>query len=255
MLHELQTSFLKGIYDVSVEIDACLYIHENVGRTAGQQLSIYRGSIFGGLKKALAETYPVTKDLVGEDFFNAMLGQYIKTYPCCVQDLNDYGEKLADFIRGLKQARSIPYLSDIAQLEWYSNSALNTVIQKNNLVDLGFLNAKQKTQLRLNLPNGSALFQSNYPVDEIWGIHQNDVEKELELELTEELLNLIVWKSEPGLRVDKLTLEQFYFLENINKGLTFVDVCAEVINSYPHSDIHVLFANALQQGWLQSYEI
>lgn len=253
MLHELQTSFLKGIYDASVENNAYPYLQETTERTAEQQLSIYRGSIFGGLKKALAETYPVTKELVGDDFFNMMLGQYIKTYPCSVQDLNDYGEELPDFIRELKQARSIPYLADIAQLEWFCNSVLNTEIQRNNLVELEFLNTKQKTQLRLNLPNGSTLFQSNYPVDEIWGMHQNDIEKELEL--TEELVNLIVWQSEFGIRIDKLTLEQFYFLEKLNQGLTFVDVCADVINRYPKSDINFLFVNALQYGWLQSYEI
>lgn len=253
MLHELQTAFLKGIYNLDHANAAFPYIQVTKDKSEDEQLSIYRGSIFGGLKKALAETYPVIKDLVGDDFFNAMLGQYIKTYPCRVNDLNDYGEELPKFIFALKQARSIPYLADIAQLEWFCNIALNTKIQKNNLVDLGFLNAKQKTQLRLNLPNGSALLQSSYPVDKIWEIHQSDIEKELEL--TEELVNLIVWKSELGLKVDKLTLEQFCFLDNINNGLTFVDVCSEVINSYPQSDINVLFSNALQYGWLQSFEV
>lgn len=253
MLHELQTSFLKGIYNKSLEDIAYPFIKETSGKSAEQQISIYRGSIFGGLKKALAETYPVTKELVGDDFYNMMLGEYIKTYPCQVQDLNDYGEELPDFIRGLKQARSIPYLADIAQLEWFCNSALNTEIQKNNLVDLEFLNTKQITELKLNLPNGSALLQSNYPVDEIWEMHQNDIEKELEL--TEELVNLIVWNSGLAIKVDKLTLEQFCFLDNINKGLTFVDVCSEVISSYPHSDINLLFSNALQYGWLQSFEV
>lgn len=253
MLHELQTRFLKGIYDASVENDAYPYLQETRERTAEQQLSIYRGSIFGGLKKALAETYPVIKDLVGEDFFNAMLGQYIKTYPCSVQDLNYYGEELPDFIRELKQARSIPYLADVAKLEWFCNIALNTKIQKNNLVDLGFLNAKQKTQIRLNLPNGSALLQSNYPVDEIWKIHQDD--SNVELELKEELVNLLVWKNERRLMIDKLSLEQFYFLEQIDSGLTFIDVCDDVINTHPHADINFLFSNAVQHGWLQSYSI
>ena len=250
MLHELQTDFLKGIYKFDSESVAYPYIQPTKDKSEDAQLSIYRGSIFGGLKKALAETYPVTKDLVGGIFFNMMLGQYIKSFPCRVQDLNDYGEDLPEFIRALKQARSIPYLADTAQLEWHCNIALNTKIQKNNLSDLSFLNAREKS--KLNLPNGSVLLQSNYPIDKIWGYHQNDSEDELEI--IEELINLVVWKNEHGLRIDKLSVEEFYFLERIDSDITFVEVCRDLENSYPYADINLIFANALQHGWLQSYE-
>ena len=253
MLHELQTNFLKGIYDSSVENEAYPYLLETVEKTAEQQLSIYRGSIFGGLKKALAETYPVTKELVGEDFFNMMLAQYIKSYPCQVQDLNDYGEELPKLIKNLKQARSLPYLSDVTQLEWFCNIALNTKVQKNNLSDLSFLNTREKSQLKLKLPNGCVLLQSNYPIDKIWNYHQNDSEDELEI--IEELINLVVWKNEHGLRIGKLSIEEFYFLERINSDITFVEVCRDLENSYPYADINLIFDNALQHGWLQSYEI
>ena len=253
MLHELQTSFLKGIYNQSLEYIAYPFIKETAGKSAEQQLSIYRGSIFGGLKKALAETYPVTKELVGEDFFNMMLGQYIKSHHCQVQDLNDYGEELPKLIKNLKQARSVPYLADFSQLEWFCNIALNAEIQKNNLVDLGFLKENEVNRIKLNLPNGSAVLQVNYPVDDIWAMHQNDSDSDLEL--TEELVNLIVWKSELGIEIDKLSYEQFYFLDLINKGSTFADACNAVVDKFMPVDINLLFANAVQRGWLRSYEL
>ena len=65
----------------------------------------------------------------------------------------------------------------------------------------------------------------------------------------------MVWKNEHGLRIDKLSVEEFYFLERIDSDITFVEVCRDLENSYPDADINHIFATALQHGWLQSYEI
>ncbi len=253
MLHKLQTSFLQGIYDAGTENNAYPFIQETADKTAAQQLSIYRQSIFGGLKKALAETYPVTKELVGEEFFNMMLGQYIKTYPCKVQDLNDYGEELAGFIQDLKQARSVPYLADIARLEWFYNIALNAEVQKNNLYQINQLSAEQQLQLTLALPNGSALMRSVYPIDEIYSIHWDD--RDMDVEYTDKDVFLIIWKNQSKVNIDVLTEEQFYFLGYIENQDRFVNVCKLTINTGIAVDINMLFTDSIHNGWIQSYSL
>ena len=257
MLHKLQSSFLKGIYDASAESDTLPFIQETVDKTAAEQFSIYRGSIFGGLKKALAETYPVTKDLVGEDFFNMMLGQYIKQYPCKVQDLNDYGEQLSAFIQNLKQARSGPYLADMARLEWLYNIALNSKPQKNNLDEVSQLTPEQQCQLTLLLPTGSAIMQSDYPLDKIWAMNweDNNCDKENEIECKDEEVFLIIWKNVSKVYIDILSEQQFYFLDGINNQASFVTVCDSTIKTYPGIDINTLFTEAIKKGWIQSYTI
>lgn len=253
MLHKLQTSFLKVIYDPAVDSEAFLYIQETTGRSAAQQLEIYRSSIYGGLKKALTETYPVTKSLVGEEFFNAMLGRYIKFYPCQVQDLNDYGKELADFILTLKQTRSVPYLSDVTRLEWFYNIAINSEIQKNNLDELSNLSVEEQLHVRLDLPNGSALLQSYYPVDKIWSMHWEHVDDELVVDGRD--LLLIILNKNTGVEINTLTEEQFYFLDQIKNAIPFTEICAAVIRNYPDVDIDSLFTGSIKNGWLQSYTI
>ncbi|MBN4080174.1 putative DNA-binding domain-containing protein [Beggiatoa alba] len=253
MLHKLQTCFLKGIYDKNAAEDVYFFIQETADRTAAQQLNIYRGSIYGGLKKALAETYPVTKSLVGEAFFNAMLSQYITEYPCRVQDLNDYGETLAKFIQALKQACSLPYLSDMAGFEWFYNIALNAKVQENNLAEIGHLSSEQQVQMKLSLPKGSALLQSKYRLDEIWRMHQNN--RFDTIELLEQDVFLIIWKNQLEVEIDRLSREQFYFLEKINSGLTFIDVCDAFSKAYPEADIESQLAEAFKNSWIQSYTV
>ncbi len=251
MLRNLQTSFMKGVYNKSYTDNACAFIKETNNQTPEQILSIYRGSIYGGLKKALAETYSVTKNLVGSDFFNEMIGQYITQYPCQVQDLNDYGEALADFIADLKQARSVPYLADIARLEWFYNIALNSAVQKNNLIELKNLTVEQQVQINFQLVNAATLMSSVYPIDVIWGMQQDNTGSELNID--ENKAFIILWKNKGDVEINRLTEEQFYFLELINKGLSFIDICTEVSECYPDTDVNILLCESIEKGWVRSF--
>ncbi len=253
MLRELQTCFMKGIYNKHDTDNACGFINDTNSQTAEQILSIYRGSVYGGLKKALAETYPTTKNLVGDDFFNAMLGQYITRYPCQVQDLNDYGEELADFIADLKQARSVPYLADIARLEWFYNITLNSAVQENNLANLNRLSTEQQVQINFQLSNGAALISSVYPIDAIWNMQQDNDDINSELETNESNVFLIIWKNNSDVEINRLTEEQFYFLELINNELSFSDVCNALSECYPNMDINILLGDSINNGWVRSY--
>ena len=253
MLHKLQSSFLKAVYDMNSETDVLPFIQQTEDKTSAQQLAIYRSSIFGGLKKALAETYPVTKELVGEEFFNMMSGQYIKEYPCKVQDLNDYGKELPAFIKNLKQARSVPYLADVAWLEWAYNIALNSEVQFNNIHEISQLTAEQQSHLKILLPNGSALIHSIYPVDKIWNMHSDDGDSEIELNEKDRFV--IVWKDLSKVKIDILSCEQYFFLQQINKQKTFVDVCQSILNTHSECDINKLFSKSIQNGWVQSYSM
>jgi len=251
MLHDLQTRLMLGIYDKKYANVAFPSIDESGNHTAERQLSIYRTSIFGGLKKALAETFPVTKQLVGDDFFNAMTGQYIARFPCQVQDLNDYGELLSEFIRDLKQARSVPYLADMAKLEWSINLAYHSKLQQANLDKLSGLSEQQQLTITLHLANGSSLLHLNYPVDEIWNKHQNNTQLEITLQQTS--LYLIVFKNDYDVVINRISKEQFYFLTCCNNGLSFVEVCEAMLNTCSEATLNTIFSESIQYGWLQNY--
>jgi len=251
MLHDLQTRLMLGIYDKKYANVAFPYIDESGNNSAEQQLSIYRTSIFGGLKKALVETFPVTKQLVGDDFFNAMTGRYIARFPCQVQDLNDYGESLAEFIRDLKHARSVPYLADMAKLEWSVNLAYNTKIQQANLDKLSSLSEQQQLNITLHLANGSSLLHLSYPVDKIWDIHQNNSLQEINIQKTS--LYLIIFKNDYDVVINRVSEEQFYFLTCCNNGLSFVEVCQAMLKTCSEATLNTIFSESIQYGWLQNY--
>ena len=253
MLHKLQTNFLKGIYDTSYESEVYNFIQESGHKTAEDLLAIYRGSIFGGLKKALSETFPVTKELVGEEFFNMMLGQFIKEHPCKVQDLNDYGESLPIFIQNLRQAKSVPYLAAVSELEWFYNICLNSEIENNNLDNLSLLREEQQENIKFNFPNGASLLCAIYPVDLIWNAHVNSIEKKIDLK--GESVYLIIIKNGTDVEIHRLSEKQFCFLNKIKNETSFANACFEFSNDYSDTNVNEVLIDAIEQGWIRSFSI
>jgi hypothetical protein len=87
-------------------------------------LTIYRRNLIYCLCRALAETYPLCRDLLGEGNFNFLGKQYVHRFPSRVRDLGDYGERFADFLAQREEVRDHPFLSDLARLEWLADRAV-----------------------------------------------------------------------------------------------------------------------------------
>ena len=87
------------------------------GADPAGRFAVYRNNVHSSLINALAAGYPVTLQLVGDEFFRAMAGVYVQGFPPTSPLINEYGSDLADFIQGFAPAASVPYLADVARLE------------------------------------------------------------------------------------------------------------------------------------------
>lgn len=93
--------------------------------SAAARLGIYRNNVIGNLSRALRLSYPAVERLVGEDFFVAAAQRFIVTAPPHAADLNQYGNGFAAFLASFEAAASVPYLPDVARLEWAVSCALH----------------------------------------------------------------------------------------------------------------------------------
>ncbi|MBB4121988.1 DNA-binding domain-containing protein [Martelella radicis] len=87
------------------------------GGPAAKRFGVYRNNVAVGLKGALADIFPVTRDLVGERFFSAMAGEYIAREPPQTPVIAEYGHGFADFIAAYEPAERLFFLPDVARLE------------------------------------------------------------------------------------------------------------------------------------------
>jgi len=81
-------------------------------------LGIYRGNLGANWSRALSSAYPVLRQLVGDEFFEALARVLGRAQPSSDPDLNRFGAGLAGFLEDFAPAAQLPYLPDMARLEW-----------------------------------------------------------------------------------------------------------------------------------------
>lgn len=151
-LNELQRRFRAALR----ETDAPPPALRAAKLDAADALDIYRNSVTLNWRNALADTYAVTYALVGQAFFNRLADGYATAHPSVSGDLNDFGEHFAAHVARDTHARELPYLTDIARLEW----------------------AVHRARLAADLPDDAsrvmAEIASAYPIASIWNAHGAD---------------------------------------------------------------------------------
>lgn len=90
----------------------------SAGRYNDERLALYRGNQSANWNKALANAYPVLRQLVGEEFFGGLSREYGRAWPSDSPDLNRFGAAFADFLQDFPHVAQLPYLPDMARLEW-----------------------------------------------------------------------------------------------------------------------------------------
>ena len=134
-----------------------------------ERFAVYRNNVVVGLSEALAAAYPATKALVGERFFNAMAGVYVRAEPPTSPVLILYGGGFPAFIEGFAPAGRLPFLADVARLERLWLMAYHGPEAAPVPLDaLAQLPETALAEVLLALHPTTGLFASRHPVAALW---------------------------------------------------------------------------------------
>lgn len=120
-LADLQREFAGAVLDIEAAVPVSLA--RNEGATPSRRFGVYRNNVYASLIEVLAGRFPVVARLVGDDFFRAMARVYIEQEPPRSAVLLRYGVGFPEFIASFAPAASVPYLADVASLEWAWHAA------------------------------------------------------------------------------------------------------------------------------------
>ncbi|MDX8348247.1 DNA-binding domain-containing protein [Cognatiyoonia sp. IB215446] len=110
-----QATFKDTILDPQAPVPAGLINPD--GQTASKRFDVYRNNVAVSLSDALETAFPVVRKLVGDQFFRAMAGVYLRKHPPKSPLMMFYGEAMPQFLTRFEPAKSVPYLPDIAKVE------------------------------------------------------------------------------------------------------------------------------------------
>ena len=140
-----------------------------------RRFAVYRNNVIVSLVDALADTFAVTQDLVGEAFFRAMARVFAYTNPPTSRLLVFYGETFPEFIERFPPAASLPYLADVARLEFLRVRAYHAAdvapVRSEDIVAV-LADEDKLPDLGLALHPSLAVLDSAAAVVALWAAHQ-----------------------------------------------------------------------------------
>jgi hypothetical protein len=251
-LSRLQHEFLAGIYHPSTTSLFLNYIQANPLVSRETQFAIYRNSIIGRLQKALKAIYPVCYKLVGHDFFMHLATCYIEETPSYSPDLNTYGENLPDFIRDFPNTETLPYLADVASLEWAWHRLYgapdSSAFDFQKLADLY---ADAGEEIIFLLPPRTTLLTSRYPIHRIWEINQLDYTEDTTITLeADQTFAIFIWQQQHVFRINLILPVEWQILSWFQQGLTLGRVCECAGELFPDLNIAELLPDFVKNGWI-----
>lgn len=249
-LHELQRMFRDAMFGDQDALSAVGNLVRPSGRLTGEEhVRIYRQTVLGTLTGSLGNIFPVTRRLVGEQFFDAMAARYIPSAPSRSPDLADYGASFPQFIREFAPAAELPYLGDVAILEWYWHRAFHAEDDPGlDSQALQIAATRDADRIVFRLPASATLLESAFPIRRIWQSNQPDYGGSDELNLDDGGERLIVWRRLANeIRIDELDDELWLLLAGIGAGCSL-----ERLGSVANIALLPLCA---ERGWLGGFEI
>ena len=170
-LADLQRRFARALADSGGHD-----IRDAAGTANVAGIAVYRNTIRANYRSALRATYPVVCALTGVPFFHAAVDAFTAAHPSRGGDLNVYGDAFGDFLGAYPHARTLPYLADVARLEWAIDEALRVEDEVESpetlLAALAATPADRLGQQRFTLDASCRLLFSVHPALRIWQLHQ-----------------------------------------------------------------------------------
>ena len=196
---------------------------------AQRHLQVYRHNITASLTAALAAVYPAIRRLGGQGFFDYVADAFVREVPPRSGNLHDFGAEFADFLQRLPAAAGVPYLADVARLEWAYHRAYHAAdAAALDVTALAAITPDEYAQLRFRLHPSAQLLASDYPLLRIWQINQPDYAGNDSVDLGEGADRLLVLRPALDVGIVRLTSAEFDFLSACAVGATLIDAAALV---------------------------
>jgi hypothetical protein len=169
----MNTAFVAALLDPALPLPARLRAWN--GSDLARRFSVHRNNVVGSLVDAVADTFPVVHALVGTEFFRAMAAVFVRAQPPRSPLMHQYGSAFPAFIEGFAPARPLPYLADVARLEFARVQACHaadaqplTAQSADELLAAGV----DLAALRPVLHPALRWIESAHPVVSLWAAHQ-----------------------------------------------------------------------------------
>ena len=251
MLRETQIVFAAALLagDAKAHTEAAERIRAGK-MTATRRLEIYRHNVHANLRGVLKDIYPVIHAIVGDAFFQQAADQFVGTHPSRSGDLNQFGGEWAAFLAAYPHAAELPYLRDVARLEWAWHQSFHAGDgQACDLAQLAAIPAEEHGALCFFLHPAVRLIESDFPILRIWEVNQPAFGGEIKVDWDAPVDTLLVYRTD-GVEVliKRITGAGFAFLQALEQHASLEAAAAAALNLDNAFDLQGFLLESVQSG-------
>lgn len=218
--------------------------------TALARLAVYRRAIAANRNGALLSAYPVVARIVGDAFFAEAAQQYSGAVPPDGGDLNRHGAAFADFLAVYPHAAALPWLPDVARLEWAGHEALLAAdAPAFDFASLAAVPEVDQVQLSFTLHPSVRLERSAWPVLAIWEANQPDRDGTPDRDAGDD--HVLVWREGDRVRMALLSPAE----AGIVAGLADGRPLGELAGPGNAEDFAAMLARLAEHGMLAGFSV
>ncbi|MBI3676984.1 MAG: putative DNA-binding domain-containing protein [Proteobacteria bacterium] len=180
--------------------DSLLALLPSDGPHNPKRFAVYKNNVYARLVDALRDTFPAVERLVGEEFFRYAAVQYVAQTPPRIGTLLAYGGSFPQFLSTFPPAGTVPYLSDVARLEYLYLESYHAP-DAAPIVSL----PSDREQLRPMLHPSARLMTSPFQVSRIWELNRSEATFD-NVTLPQQREYLLIVRPEREVEVRRLSL-------------------------------------------------
>ncbi len=248
-LADLQTAFAAAVLGESSEAVEITRTVRGSGLAPTQRVQVYRNAVWVRLKDALADIYPVLRRLVGDACFDGVAAELIRRYPPRVGYLNPFGEQMAGIVAGLPVLAGLPYLPDVARLEWAWHQAFHAAgapgLPAQAFADVP---VEQQHAIGLRLQPGASLLSSSYPIGRIFEVNQPDYQGDDTVSLDQGGEFLLIIRRGFNVRVEPLSAGEYALLAALAASAPLGEALLAAVGAQPDCPVGAVLARHVAAG-------
>jgi hypothetical protein len=215
----------------------------------GVRLGVYVGGYPARVQESLRETFPAVAHLAGVRRFSELSGRYVAALALHSYNLNDVGMELAKFLRSDVLGTDLPFLADLAELEWRVACAFHAHERAPlDPTPLGAWSDEQWEHAVLGFQPSVALVCSAWPIRELWASRETAV-ADIDIDLRDRSDRVLVRRCAMDVHCESLADGEARALEALLSGQPLGEVTAMLASHGDDgSQVSGWFAGWMQHG-------
>lgn len=219
-----------------------------------ERLQVYAGGYLARTHEALSEVYEAVRHILGNTTFSTMAHEYAARYPSHDYNLSLRGRQLPDFLDGHRLSQSLPFLPDLARLEWHIVQSVHAAQDPPiNPARLSAMSLDQWGQTTLRFQPSVGLMVSAWPILDIW-VARTGPRSNVDIDLVNRPQRVLIFRHELEVRCELLEPQQASLLEGLLAGEPLGIVCGRLAQADKTLPIQQWFTSWIQAGLVAACE-